>query len=149
MRSTRKNLLIAELVGHLALCYSLRERLGYRRFADARLAYEAGIILLAARENLHHALRLALSAYHGVKLALAGARRQILAVERKEFACGLLLFFAAIGVLCAARRALRTLLSPCAERRKPAEKLGKIYRRRSALIFPRRRREYPRRRRPR
>ena len=131
-----ENLLITELVGYLAAGYFLRQCLGYCRLSDARLTYETRVVLLAARENLHHALRLALSAYHGIKLTLASARRQILAVKRKKFSCGLLrLLFAVLGILCAARRALCALLSPCSERRNTAEKLGEIYRRRSALGF--------------
>ena len=68
---------------------ALRERFGHRRFAHARLADEAGVVLLAAAENLHHALQLFFTADDGVQLLFARLAGQVHTELGKVFALGL------------------------------------------------------------
>ena len=80
------DLLVAQLVGHAPVGDALGKALGYRRLADAGLADKAGVVLLAAVENLNDALQLLLPAYHGVELALARALGEVDAVVIQELA---------------------------------------------------------------
>ena len=78
------DLLVAQLIGHVALGDALGKPLGDGRLADAGLADETGIVLLAAVEDLDDALQLLRPADHGVKLAVTGALREIDAVVREK-----------------------------------------------------------------
>ena len=82
------DLLVAQLVGHVAAGDALGKALGDGRLADAGLADEAGVVLLAAVEYLYDALELLLAAYHGVELALARALGEVDAVVVQELALG-------------------------------------------------------------
>ena len=75
----RVDLLALQELGHLARGDARGEALDDGGLADARLADEHGVVLLAAREDLHHALDLGLAADHGVELALDGGLRQVAA----------------------------------------------------------------------
>jgi hypothetical protein len=102
------DLLVAQLVGHFGpLDDALREALGDGRLADARLADEAGVVLLAAVEDLDDALGLDLAADDLVELALARLLRQILAVgvENLRF-----LFFWPFGFSWRSARSVFSLL---------------------------------------
>ena len=70
--------------------------LGNGCFANARFADKAGIILLAAVQNLHHPLDLLLPANDGIQLALPGAVGKVNAViiQKLSFFLG----FAALGL---------------------------------------------------
>ena len=78
------DLLVAQLIGHVALGDALGKALGDGRLADAGLADEAGVVLLAAVEDLDDALELLGAADHGVKLAVARALREVDAVVIQE-----------------------------------------------------------------
>ena len=75
----RVDLLALEDLGHLARGDARGEALDDGGLADARLADEHGVVLLAARQDLHHALDLGLAADDGVELALDGGLRQVAA----------------------------------------------------------------------
>ena len=79
------DLLVLELIRNVLVGDLLRKALGDGSLADARLADEAGVILLTAVEDLNDALRLLLAADDAVKLAVTRFLRQILAVGVKEF----------------------------------------------------------------
>ena len=64
------DLLALEDLGYLARGDARGEPLDDRRLADTWLADEHGVVLLPAREDLHHALDLGLTADDGVELAL-------------------------------------------------------------------------------
>ena len=83
------DLLVGQLAGNLSVDDALRERFGHRRFAHARLADEAGVVLLAAAENLHHALQLFFTADDGVQLLFARLAGQVHTELGKVFALGL------------------------------------------------------------
>ena len=123
------DLLTAQLIGHVAVGYAGRQRLRNRGFADARLADEAGIVLLAAAEYLYHALQLPLAPDNFIELALRGKRGEVAAVGVEEltfflFGCGILLI--ATGLLAA--------LLLVGDEPALAEQLGKIYRGRAAVF---------------
>ena len=102
------DLLAAELEGHLARGDALGKALGNGRLADARLADEAGVVLLAAVENLNDALDLLVAADHRVELAVAGALGEVDAIAVKKFMLGgLVVLLAALGAARAVRRAVR------------------------------------------
>ena len=82
------DLLVLELVGHAAVGYALGKALGDGGLADAGLADEAGIVLLAAVEYLDDALELLGAAYHGVQLALPGALGEVDAVVIQKLLLG-------------------------------------------------------------
>ena len=90
------DLLVPQLEGHIAGHDALGQALGDGGFAHARLADEAGVVLLAAVQDLHHALDLLLPPNDGVQLAVAGALAQIDAVIVQKLA--LLFLFAAGGL---------------------------------------------------
>ena len=79
------DLLVFQLVWHLAVGDVLGQALGDGGLSDARLADEAGVVLLAAVEDLHDALELLGAADHPVELAVAGALREVDAVAVEEF----------------------------------------------------------------
>ena len=86
----QEHLLILKLVGDVAHRNALRKPLGDGGLADARLADKAGVILLAAVQDLDNALQLLLAAYHAVELALTRTGGEVDAVIIKEFSLGLL-----------------------------------------------------------
>ena len=101
--------LLAQLRRHLAGRDAQRKALGDRRLADARLADQARVVLRAAREDLHHALDLALAPDDIVELAAARLHRQVGAVRRDVLALRLvevLLLGAAVFSLPVRRAAL-------------------------------------------
>ena len=81
-------LLVAQLVGDAAVGYPLGKPLRDGRLADAGLAYEAGVVLLPAVEDLDDALELLLAADHGVELALARSVREVYAVIIQKLLLG-------------------------------------------------------------
>ncbi len=100
------DLLVAQLIRHLPEGYALRKSLRYGGLANAGLAYEAGVVLLTAVQDLDDALQLLLAAYHGVQLALARPVGEIDAVVIQK-----LLFRARRGLL-RALLGLASLLRP-------------------------------------
>ena len=74
---------VFQLVRHLPVRDPLGQRLRDRRFADARLADQARIVLLTAAENLDHALHLAVPPDDPVELARPRAFRQVGRVGRE------------------------------------------------------------------
>ena len=101
------DLLLPQFERHLALDDPLGQALGDGGLAHTRLADQAGIILLAAVQNLHHALDLLLPANNGIQLALPGTLAQIDAVVIQEFALFLRL---AAGPLLSSTAVLGRLL---------------------------------------
>ena len=93
------NLLVLQLGRHLALGDPLGDPLGDGRLAHARLADEAGVILLAAAQNLDGAVDLPVPADDVVDLARPGLLGQVLAVGVQELAAGGLFIPRAAGVL--------------------------------------------------
>ena len=73
-------LLIPQLEGHVAGHNALGQTLGNGRLAHAGFADEAGVVLLAAVQNLHHTLDLLLPADDRVQLAVPGPLAEIDAV---------------------------------------------------------------------
>ena len=102
------DLLVPQLEGHLARRDALRQPLGDGGLAHARLTDQAGVVLLAAVQDLHHPLDLLLPADHGVQLALPGALAQVDAVVVQEFP--LFLRLAPGGLLSRSAAALGRLL---------------------------------------
>ena len=97
------DLLASQLEGHVARDDALGEALGDGGLADARLANQAGVVLLAAVQNLDDALDLLLAADNRVELAVACALGEIDAVGVEEFV------LAPLFDLLVAARALRLL----------------------------------------
>ena len=93
------DLLVLELIGHVALENLHGQALGDGRFAHAGLTDEAGVVLLAAIQDLDHALQLLVPADHFVQLALGSLAGQGDAVVLQKFAFGAGLAF---GLFCAA-----------------------------------------------
>ena len=75
----RVDLLALEELGHLARGDARGEALDDGGLADARLADQHGVVLRAARQDLHHALDLGLAADDGVELALGRLAREVAA----------------------------------------------------------------------
>ena len=75
----RVDLLVLQELGHLVRGDPRREALDDGRLADTGLADEDGVVLLAAREDLHHALDLGLTTDDGVELALGRHLGQVAA----------------------------------------------------------------------
>jgi hypothetical protein len=73
------DLLALEDLGHLVRGDPLREAFDDRRLADARLADQHRVVLLAAREDLHDPLDLGLAADDRVELALLRLLREVAA----------------------------------------------------------------------
>ena len=71
----RPDALALQALGHVAGDDPLREPLGDRRLADARLADQHRVVLRAAREHLDHAPDLLVAADHRVELARLGRAR--------------------------------------------------------------------------
>jgi hypothetical protein len=101
----RVDLLALEQLGDVAARDPLGEALDDGGLADPRLADQDGVVLRAARQDLHHALDLGLAPDDGVELALGGLLREVAAelVEQLR-ALGLLARSAGPGALLAAAR---------------------------------------------
>ena len=67
----RPDVLVHEVLGHVAGSNLLREALDDGRLAHARVAQDERVVLGAAAQDLHHALDFLLAADHRVELALA------------------------------------------------------------------------------
>ena len=80
----REKRLSGDGVGHFALRDAQRQPLDDGALAHARLADQDGVVLLAARENLHHALDLPVASDDRVDAPFAGQPREVHAelVER-------------------------------------------------------------------
>ena len=72
--------LALERIGHLASHDPLGQQFGNRRFADARLANQDGVVLAAARQHLDQAPDFGVAADHRIELAGAGGSGEIAAV---------------------------------------------------------------------
>src|SRR5213078_2412867 len=104
----RVDLLALQELGNVAVGDALREPLDDGGLADAGLADQHGIVLLAAREDLHDPLDLGLATDDRVELALAGLLREV-APELVEQLRGLLAL-----ALRAARAGARALTAALA-----------------------------------
>ncbi len=76
----RDNSLRLQDFGHVAGDNSLREALDNGGFAHAGLADQHGIVLRAARENLHDAANFFIAADDGIEFAAARELREVAAV---------------------------------------------------------------------
>ncbi len=76
-RSSETSRLFLSPSGHVAVRDPLRQPLGDRRLADARLADQHRIVLRAAREHLDHPADLLVPPDHRVELALARRVREV------------------------------------------------------------------------
>ena len=95
------NFLIFQTDGHLPLGNALGNALGDGRLAHACLADQAGVILLAAAQNLDGAVNFAVAANDIVQLAFPGLAGQVLAIGVQEFALGRLFAVLAVGFFVA------------------------------------------------
>ena len=86
----RQHALSLQRLGHVALDDAVREALGDRGLADARLADERRVVLRAAAEDLDDALDLLLAADDRIELLRLGHRREVHAelVERRRLRAG-------------------------------------------------------------
>ena len=75
----RVDLLVLQRLGHVVLDDRLREALDDGGLADAGLADQHGVVLGAAREDLHDPLDLLLAPDHRVELVLARSLREVAA----------------------------------------------------------------------
>ena len=85
----RVDLLVLEQLRHLAVRDARRQALDHGGLADAGLADQHGVVLRAAREDLHDPLDLRLAADDRIELALGGEAREV-AAELVEQLRGLL-----------------------------------------------------------
>ena len=76
----RPDLLAAQDVGHVARGDELRQALDDGGLAHARVAQDERVVLLAARQHLHHALDLAVAPDDRVELAVGGQLGEVAAV---------------------------------------------------------------------
>ena len=95
--------------GHVARDDPLREPLGDRGLADARLADQHRVVLRAAREHLDRAPDLLVAADHGVELPGLGERGEVAAVLLERLV-------RALGILRRDPLAAAHLLERCEER---------------------------------
>src|SRR6185437_17120808 len=98
----RKDAVVAERLGALAVGDELRESFDDGRLADARLADENWIVLFPAREDFHDALDFFRTPDRGIELPFGGELREIAAevVERRRLG-----LFLALGRRLRLRRA--------------------------------------------
>ena len=68
----RNDALSCQHAGRFAAGDALRQSFHHRTLAHAGVADENRVVLLAAAEDLHHALRFALAPHHGIQSALGG-----------------------------------------------------------------------------
>ena len=101
----QEDLLILQPCRHLPLGNALRNALGNGGLANARLTNEAGVVLLAAAQDLDGAVDLPVAADDIIQLPLPGFAGQVLAVGIQKLAAGrlfvifarLLLIFSVLG----------------------------------------------------
>ena len=89
----QKYLFVPELVGYLSRHDSLGQALGNGGLAHAGLAYQAGVVLLTAVQNLDDPFRLHIPANDLVQRPGPGPGCQIHAIAVQELVLGLFLFF--------------------------------------------------------
>ncbi len=87
----RINLLGAQVLGHVASDYTVREALGNGRLACARFADKHRIVLGASAQNLKHTANFLVAANHWVKLACTGSLIKINGIFGERI----------VGLLCA------------------------------------------------
>src|SRR5256714_6387028 len=85
----RDQALVAQGFGNVAGDDSLRETFDDCRLADARLAYEHGVVLRPAREDLNRPAYLVVATDDGVELPLAREVGQVFGVLRERLVVGL------------------------------------------------------------
>ena len=101
----QKDLLILQLIGHVAHGDALGQALGDGGFAHAGLADQAGIVLLPPVQDLDHPLQLLLPADHIVQLSLPGPLGQVDAITVQELPLG------SLGILLGLRPAGRVSIA--------------------------------------
>ena len=98
------DLLVAQAGRHLPLGNALGDALGDGGLADARFTDQAGVVFLAAAQNLDGAVNFAVAPDDAVGLAVPCLLGQVFAVGFQKFAAGGFIFFAfALGVVLLAR----------------------------------------------
>ena len=95
------DLLVLQQLGHLVRGDARREPFDDGGLADARLADQHGVVLLAAREDLHHALDLGLAPDDGIELPVRGGLGEIAAELVEQLRALRLLSRGAAGALLA------------------------------------------------
>ena len=73
----RPDILVHEVLGHVAGSYLLSQALDDGRLAHAGVAQNERVVLGAARKDLHHALDFLFAANHGIELAVARLLREV------------------------------------------------------------------------
>ena len=120
------NLLVLQLVGHIACGDLLGQTLGNGRLAHARLADETGVVFLPAVQDLDDPQRLALPAHHPVQLAVFGLGGEILGIKAEEFLLFRLLF-RAFALLAGLAGGLRLVLPEEFEQREGRRAGGSVF----------------------
>ena len=95
------DLLILQADGHISLGNALGNALGNGGLAHTGFADEAGVVLLAAAQDLDGAVDLAVAADDIIQLALPGLAGQVLAVGIQKLALGRLFAVFAVGLFFA------------------------------------------------
>src|SRR5207247_2962323 len=114
----REHAVVLQRVRALAAGDELRQALDDRRLPDAGLADQHRIVLLAARQDLHHALDLLLPPDRGIELTLRRELREVAAEVVERRGLRLLLALGAGGLRpAAARRGPRGHLAPAQPQR--------------------------------
>ena len=100
----QEDLLVPQAGGHLALSNALGDALGDGSLADTGLTDQAGVVLLAAAQDLDGAVNFAVAADDAVHLAVPGLLGQVLTVGIQELALGGFVLFTvfAFGLVVAA-----------------------------------------------
>ena len=100
----QEDLLVPQAGGHLALGNALGDALGDGSLADTGLTDQAGVVLLAAAQDLDGAVNFAVAANDAVHLAVPGLLGQVLTVGIQELALGGFVLFTvfAFGLVVAA-----------------------------------------------
>ena len=91
--------LILQAGRNLALGNALGNAFGNRGLADTGLANQAGVVLLAAAEDLNRAVNFAVTADNAVGLAIAGLLGQVLAVSFRNLRRGALSFLPLLALV--------------------------------------------------
>ena len=73
----RPDILVHEVLGHVAGCNLLSQALDDGRLAHAGVAQNERVVLGAARKNFHHTLDFLFATDHGVELAIARLLREV------------------------------------------------------------------------
>ena len=73
----RPDILVHEVLGHVAGCNLLSQALDDGRLAHAGVTQDKRVVLGAARKDLHHALDFLFAANHGIELAVARLLREV------------------------------------------------------------------------